>query len=84
MNEEILSAFGAWDYVHKATLVCTSCSGQGWFGDLMCGVCMGEGNYIVGCGSPAAIDVQHPALGGACSGCDHQVPLEEVSKMVIA
>lgn len=79
MNEDVPSVFGEWDYVHKATLVCSSCNGEGHFGSFLCGACGGQGEYNVGCGGPAAIDKNHPGLGADCAGCQCQVPIEELS-----
>lgn len=79
MNEDKPSIFGEWEFIHIATLVCTSCNGAGSWGDIICGGCMGETTYTKGCSAPARIDPLHPALGGECSGCQSQVPLEELT-----
>jgi len=67
-------------YVHSKELNCKSCDGTGSIGSFTCGACAGNGSYTVGCGGPASIDPNHPALGADCLQCGYQVPLEEVKQ----
>ena len=78
MNDDIPSVWTG-GYVHRASLVCSSCDGSGMVDKFVCGACLGAGKYSVLCGGAAELDVSHPALGAYCLAEQRTIPAEEVT-----